>query len=128
MFNYYPPTYVLPGTTALAPRVRDPEFEHGDQPLQLRQHARVRHDRAAGDASGRDRHDTRLDGAAALAGDPNALLDKLDALLLHGTMPRRDAGGDPVAAVNAVSATDTLTRAKTAFYLVVTSPQYQVER
>jgi hypothetical protein len=33
-----------------------------------------------------------------------------------------------VTAINAVAATDPLTRAKTAFYLVVTSPQYQVER
>jgi hypothetical protein len=33
-----------------------------------------------------------------------------------------------VTAVKAVSATDALTRAKTAFYLVATSSQYQVER
>jgi hypothetical protein len=31
-------------------------------------------------------------------------------------------------AINAVPATDPATRAKTAFYLVITSPQYQVER
>jgi hypothetical protein len=33
-----------------------------------------------------------------------------------------------VPAITAVPATDPMTRAKTAFYLVVTSPQYQVER
>jgi len=33
-----------------------------------------------------------------------------------------------VTAVKAIKATDTLTRAKTAFYLVATSSQYQVER
>jgi hypothetical protein len=33
-----------------------------------------------------------------------------------------------VPAINAIAATDPLTRAKTAFYLVITSPQYQVER
>jgi len=33
-----------------------------------------------------------------------------------------------ITAVNAVAATDSLTRAKTAFYLVATSSQYQVER
>jgi hypothetical protein len=47
--------------------------------------------------------------------------------MLHGTMsPAMRAG--LVSAMNAVSGTDTLTRAKTGFYLVVTSSEYQVER
>ena len=33
-----------------------------------------------------------------------------------------------VSAVNALASNDTLGRARTAAYLVVTSPQYQVER
>jgi hypothetical protein len=33
-----------------------------------------------------------------------------------------------VTAINAVAASDTLTRAKTGYYLVVTSSEYQVER
>jgi hypothetical protein len=36
--------------------------------------------------------------------------------------------GAILTALAAVPATDLLTRAKTAVYLVVTSPQYQVER
>jgi hypothetical protein len=64
---------------------------------------------------------------AALAGNTAALIDKLDALLLHGTMSATMRSG-LTSAVNAVAATDPTTRAKTAYYLVVTSSDYQVER
>jgi hypothetical protein len=63
----------------------------------------------------------------AVAGDAGALADKLNALLLHGTMSAGMRSGI-VAAVNAVAASDTLNRARTAHYLVVTSAEYQVER
>ena len=62
---------------------------------------------------------------AAVAGDPNALLDKLSTLLLHGTMSAETRA----AIIPAISAVpDAPTRAKTAFYLVATSSQFQVER
>ena len=72
---------------------------------------------------------TQLNWSAltALAGNPQALVDKLNRLLLHGTMSAA-AQSAIVTAVNAVSATDALGRAKAAFYLVATSSQYQVER
>jgi ABC-type uncharacterized transport system permease subunit len=63
----------------------------------------------------------------ALAANPTALIAELNTLLLHGTMPAA-MQTSILTAVNAVASTDTLTRAKTAFYLTVTSPQYQVER
>ena len=47
--------------------------------------------------------------------------------MLHGAMPPTMRTG-LVAAINAVPATDTLTRARTGYYLVVTSSEYQVER
>ena len=63
VFNYYPPDYVVPGTASIGPGIRDPEFEHGDQSLQLRQHVRVRHDRAARHAARGHRNAARLVGA-----------------------------------------------------------------
>jgi hypothetical protein len=63
----------------------------------------------------------------ALAANPAFLLDEVDALLFHGTMPPA-MRATLLAAINAVPASDTLTRAKTAFYLAITSPEYQVER
>jgi len=72
---------------------------------------------------------TALDFSAlqVLAGNPTALVNALDVLLLHGTMSSA-MRGSIVGAVNAVSATNTLKRARTAVYLVATSSQYQVER
>jgi uncharacterized protein (DUF1800 family) len=58
---------------------------------------------------------------------PDAMADYLNVLLLHRTM------SDPmrtqlIQAINAVAASNPLKRAKTAAYLVLTSPQYQVQR
>jgi hypothetical protein len=63
----------------------------------------------------------------ALAGNPAQLVDSLDMLLLHGTMSPA-MRTSIVSAVNAVAATNTLKRARTALYLVATSSQYQVEK
>ena len=127
VFNYYPPTYVLPGTVALAP-----EFA-----IQNSSTAINRYNFTNTLSFGTIAPLATLPGAigtkpdwtalAALARNPNALLDKLNVLLLHGTMPAA-MRASIVPAINAIAATDPLTRAKTAFYLVVTSPQYQVER
>jgi hypothetical protein len=127
VFNYYPPTYVVPGTTALGP-----EFAIENSSTAIN-----RYNFANTLSFGTIAPLATLPGAvgttptwsqlSALAGDPNALLDKLDTLLLHGTMPPAMKSAI-VPAITAVPATDPMTRAKTAFYLVVTSPQYQVER
>ena len=127
VFNYYPPTYVVPGTNAIGP-----EFAIQNSSTSIN-----RYNFANTLAFGTIAPITTLPGAigtkpdwsalSAVAGDPNALLDKLDALLLHGTMTA-SARAAILPAVAAVAATDPLTRAKTAFYLVTTSSQFQVER
>jgi uncharacterized protein (DUF1800 family) len=127
VFNYYPPDYVLPDKKNVAP-----EFA-----IQNSSTAMNRYNFANTLSFGTIAPLSTLPGAigttpnwtalSALAGDPNALLDKLDTLLMHGTMPAA-MRSSIVPAINAIAATDPLTRAKTAFYLVTTSPQYQVER
>jgi uncharacterized protein (DUF1800 family) len=127
VFNYYPPTYVLPDKPNIAP-----EFA-----IQNSSTAINRYNFSNTLSFGTIGPLATLPGAtgtipnwtalSALAGDPNALLDKLDALLMHGTMPAA-MRSSIVPAINAIAASDPLTRAKTAFYLVTTSPQYQVER
>jgi uncharacterized protein (DUF1800 family) len=70
---------------------------------------------------------TDLSPLTAFAGNPDALLDDLNNLLLHGTMS--GAMRDTIRqAVVAVPASNPLKRARTAVYLVATSSQYQVER
>jgi uncharacterized protein (DUF1800 family) len=62
-----------------------------------------------------------------LAGNPDNLVDRLNRLLLHGTMSD-ELHVSIVGAVNAVDASDPLDRAYQALYLVAVSSQYQVER
>ena len=63
----------------------------------------------------------------AVAADASALADRFDRFVLAGRMtPAMKAA--IVSAVNAVSVNDSLGRARTAAYLVMTSPAFQVER
>jgi uncharacterized protein (DUF1800 family) len=127
VFNYYPPTYLLPDTSELAP-----EFAIQNSSTSIN-----RYNFANALSFGTIAPLATLPGAigttpnwtplSVLASDTTALLDELDALLLHGTMSGA-MRASITAAVNAVPANNPLTRAKTAFYLVVTSAEYQVER
>ncbi len=62
-----------------------------------------------------------------LSANPTNLVDRLNRLMMHGTMSD-DMKNSIVAAVNAVSANNTLLRARQALYLVATSSQFQVQR
>ncbi len=127
VFNYYPPDHALPGTSKLAP-----EFAIQNSSTYLNR-ANVVNTLAFGTVAPLSTYPgaigTQPDWSAlqALASDPNALCDELDALLLHGTMSSTMRAG-LIGAIGAVPASDPLTRAKTAYYLVVTSSDYQVER
>jgi uncharacterized protein (DUF1800 family) len=127
VFNFYPPDYVVPGTQVLGP-----EFA-----LQNASAAIDRYNFANALAFGTIAPLATLPGATGtqpdwallqtLGSDPAMLIAELNALLMHGTMPSA-MQATLFTAVAAVPASDPLTRAKTAFYLTITSPQYQVER
>ena len=127
VFNFYPPGYVIPGTAILGP-----EFALQNTTTAFARinyvnslvYSTINPDQSVYDATGTQPNWSAL---TALAGNPQALVDKLNRLLLHGTMSTA-AQSAVVTAVNAVSAADALARAKAAFYLVATSSQYQVER
>jgi uncharacterized protein (DUF1800 family) len=127
VFNYYPPDYALPGTS-----LTGPEFALQNASTYINR-GNVANTLAFGTiaplATYPGATGTQPDWTAlqAVAGDANALADRLDTLLLHGAMPPAMRSG-LVTAINAVAATDTLARARTGFYLVVTSAEYQVER
>ena len=70
---------------------------------------------------------TEIQALAAADTTSNRLLDELNTKMMHGTMSAQNRS-TILTAVNAVAATDPLTRAKTAIYLVATSSQYQVQR
>jgi hypothetical protein len=127
VFNYYPPDHMLPGTATIAPEfaiLNSSSFINRDNVVNTLAFGTIPPLGTYPGATG-----TQPDWLAlqAVAADANALSDKLNVLLLHGAMPGTMRSG-LVNAINAVTATDTLTRAKTAYYLVVTSSEYQVER
>jgi uncharacterized protein (DUF1800 family) len=62
-----------------------------------------------------------------LAGDPAALVDTLNTLMLSGQMSS-EMRTSIIAAVQAVASSNTLKRVRTAAYLIASSSQYQVER
>jgi uncharacterized protein (DUF1800 family) len=127
VFNYYPPTYVVPGTTVLGP-----EFA-----LQNASTAINRYNFANALSFGTIPPLSTLPGATgtqpnwstlqSLAANPAALIAELNSLLMHGTMPTA-MQATILSAVALVPASDPLTRAKNAYYLTITSPQFQVER
>jgi uncharacterized protein (DUF1800 family) len=128
VFNHYPFDYVVPGTQLLGP-----EFGIQNAATAI---ARANFatsllfvNSIAPDPTVYDAIGTTLDLAAyqAVAADAGALAARLDRNLLAGRMsaPMRNA---IVSAVNALPASDTLNRARTAMWLVVNSPQFQVQR
>lgn len=71
-----------------------------------------------------------LSSIQPLAGDPAQLMGALDALLMHGTMSPtvRDAITQAILAVPTSDPNHLRNRSQSALYLVITSPQYQVQR
>ncbi len=128
VFNYYPPDYVVPGTPLLGPefaiQTTSTAIARANVANALIFSARIAPDASVYGATG-----TALDLAPwqAVAGNATALADRLDRLLLAGRMGAAMKAAI-VGAVNALPPTDTLGRARTAAYLAVTSPQFQVER
>ena len=128
VFNFYPPDYVVPNTGALGP-----EFAIQNSTTALNRintaNTMFFSSIIAPEATviGATGTSLNLSSLQALAADPAQLTAKLDSLLLHGTMsaPMKSA---IIAAVNVIPASDTLSRARTAAYLVATSSQYQVQR
>ncbi len=70
---------------------------------------------------------TRFQTLAAADLTGNTLVDALNREMLNGSMSS-EMRADILTAVQAVAPTSTLKRARTAFYLVATSPQFQVQR
>ena len=127
VFNYYPPDHALPGSTTIAPEFaiqNSSTFINRDNVANTLAFGTIAPVATYPGAIGTQPAWASLQAVAA---DSTALADKLDATMLHYTMsPAMRAA--LVGALDAVPATDTLTRARTGFYLVVTSPEYQVER
>ena len=127
VFNFFPPSYQIPGSTNLGP-----EFFIDDAATSLTYTNHINqlvfHGGYTPVANVANSTGTTASLAAyAAISDPGALVDRLNAVLMHGSLsaPARAA---ILTAVNAVPATNPLGRAQTAAYLLLSSGQYRVER
>jgi len=68
-----------------------------------------------------------LGGLEALASDPAGVVEALNQFYLHGRMTP-EMRGAIVASTAAIAASNAMGRLRNALYLVVTSPQYLVQR
>jgi uncharacterized protein (DUF1800 family) len=121
VFNFFPPNYIIPGTTMLGP-----EFD-----LQNTAVAMVRINFANSFAFGPVGTGTTVSFATyanmAATSGTGPMVDALNALLLHGTMSTSDRTAI-LTAVNAVPAgtNQSTLQAETAIYLIASSSQYQI--
>ena len=126
VFSYYPAGYLLPGSTT----VLAPEFGLMDASKTLKRANFVNTMVFSTIPIGTNNPGgTALDLSPLfpLTNTPQAMVDYLNNLMMHGTMsvPMQNS---IVTAINAVPSTSPVTRAQTAVYLVATSSQYQVQR
>jgi uncharacterized protein (DUF1800 family) len=126
VFSYYTPDYEVPGA-----KLTGPAFQILSTSTTLRR-ANVANQLVysgvaigANNPTGTQLDFTALDSLAA--GDGSQLVDRLDALLLHNTMSQQMRAAI-LTAVQSISAASPRQRVQTAVYLVVTSPQYDVQR
>jgi len=129
VFSYYAADYGLAGTTLFGP-----EFGILSTSTALKRanfaNTLVLANNGNGIPSGVDRPtgtQVNYSSFQALAGNPQQLVDALDAFLMHGTMSS-SMKSNIVQTVTNVSNGDAAIRTRTAIYLIVTSSQYQVER
>ena len=126
VFSYFSPSGTVPGSGG----VRGPEFALLSTSTALRRANFINTMAFSRIAVGTNSPaGTSLDlvPLQALAGNPGALVDALNGLLLHGSMSN-EMRTSVVNAVTAVAASNPLKRARTALYLVASSSQYQVEK
>jgi uncharacterized protein (DUF1800 family) len=128
VFNYFPPEFVVPGTAITGPefgiQTTTTAINRANIASGLVFTGTIAPDPAVFGATG-----TAIDLAAyqSVAGDAGALAERMNRYLMAGRMSAAMRAAI-VSAVDAIPASDSLNRARTAVYLVLVSPQFQVER
>jgi len=130
VFSYFPAGYGLPGTSLIGPEfgILDTSSTYGR--TNLMNTLFLANSGNGIPPSGTNRPTgTQLNYSSyqAMAGNPQQLVDALNARLMHGTMSSQ-MNATIVATVNAIASSDPAGRTRTAIYLVASSAQYQVER
>jgi uncharacterized protein (DUF1800 family) len=130
VFSYFPADFGLPGTTLIGPEFGILDTSTSYARSNFMNTLFLTNTGVPGIPTGTNRPiGTKIDYSTfqALAGNPQQLVDALNARLMHGTMSAQ-MNASIVAAVNGISSGDPGGRTRTAIYLVASSSQYQVER
>jgi uncharacterized protein (DUF1800 family) len=124
VFNFFAPDYAIPGTS---PVLLGPEFTLQTTATSLLR-INFAYQFAFTTISGTTVDFTSYGNMACVPTGACPMLDSLNSLMLHGTMSA-STRASILSALNAVpaGATQGLTRARTAIYLIASSSQYQVE-
>jgi uncharacterized protein (DUF1800 family) len=129
VFNFYPPSYQIPGTQTLAP-----EFGIQNAATALARanfiNTVIMRGGAAADPTVAGSTGTSIDlTALSDAGSNSALIAQLNQTLMHGSLPD-DASAIILSATDtaAANSTDPLAAARAGSYLILSSAQYQVVR
>ena len=129
VFNYYPPDYVIPGSTLLAPEfgIYTTSTSIGRANISSSMIFSQINVALPNTPAGTKINLGDLQAIAAADTTSNQLLDHLNTRMMHGTMSPQ-MKSTIMTAVNSIVATDTLNRSRAAVYLIATSSQYQVQR
>lgn len=138
VFNFYRPGYVPPGTRIGQAGLVAPEFQIVDEVTVAGYANTLQAVITSGIGTGTDVRGN-LTAEVALAGDPGALADRMNLLLMYGSMSAtmRQRLVDAIGSVTVPAATGSnqaaidaalLNRARLAVYLTMTSPDYLVQR
>src|SRR6185369_15005607 len=129
VFNFFQPNYIVPGTTILGPEFGI--YTTGTSIARANLFATYAFNGLA--IAGVDRPlGTKInvtEAQAVSAADPSAnqLLDYLSRKMLHGTMSTQMKNAI-LPAITPIAASNSLSRAQTAIYMVATSSHFQVQR
>jgi hypothetical protein len=115
VFNFYHPTYMIPGTN-----LSGPEFEIHNSTTAI---SRIDFVNTLVYGSINDKTTTNISNFVSLASNPNQMLDAMSAALLHGNMSA-DMRNTLLNVVNGIP--DNTRRARAALYLIGSSSQFQV--
>jgi uncharacterized protein (DUF1800 family) len=134
VFSYFPADYGLPGTSLVGPEFGILDTSTTYARTNLMNTVFVANSGLGIPASGTNRPSgTQINFSSyqSLATTPQALVDALNARLMHGTMSaamNANIVASITAITNANATTQALQRTQTAIYLIASSAQYQVER
>ena len=126
VFNFFSPNYVQPGAIAQA-GIFSPEFQITTDTTVITTANRMRSNVYRVPGSNPDSIILDLTSISALSSNPGALVDSLNNLLMSGEMSSavRDIVVD---AVTQMPSNSPLERAQTAVHLLVTSPEFVIEK